>query len=239
MPPSATYRAAWPSAAAAKPWTILEPAPAEAPRAEPPRDPLARPAVTVILAGGEGRRMGGSKPLRRLGRTTLVGRALELAHGYSPMVAVAVRDDSQVAGAVDVPMLLDDPKIPGPLAGLASALRLARGQGAQAVLTIPCDAPRLPADLGQRLQAALGPMSDVAVASSGGRLHPVCALWRVGVLDALPAYIASGAASLAGLAGAVGMSVVEWPAGEADPFANANTPEELDALQPNQGAFTY
>lgn len=238
MPPSATYQAAWPSSLST-PWTIVEPTAAEAPGPEPRRDPSTQPAVTVVLAGGEGRRMGGSKPLRRLGRTTLIGRALELARDYSPMVAVAVRDDSQVAGAVDVLMLLDDPKLPGPLAGLASALGLARGQGAPAVLTIPCDAPRLPADLAVRLQAALGPMSDVAVASSGGRLHPVCALWRVGVLDALPTYVASGSASLTGLAGAVGMSVVEWPAGERDPFANANTPDELDALQPEHGAFTY
>ena len=193
--------------------------------------------VAVVLAGGEGRRMSGSKPTRRLGRTTLVGRALELARAYSRHVAIAVRDDSQVAGAVDAPLLLDDPAIEGPLAGLASALRFARGQGTDCVLTLPCDSPCLPPDLAMRLGRALGGGDAVAVGQSAGRLHPVCALWRVGALDALPAYLATGRRSLSGFAAAVGMTAVDWPFTENDPFANANTPDELDALQPDRSTF--
>lgn len=195
--------------------------------------------AAVVLAGGEGRRMGGAKPTRRLGRTTLVGRALELARTYSRHVAVAVRDDIQVAGSVDAPLLLDDPAIEGPLAGLASALRFARGQGAACVLTLPCDSPCLPPDLAIRLSGALRDGDGVAVGRSAGRLHPVCALWRVEALDALPAYLATGRRSLTGFAAAVGMTAVDWPFTEIDPFANAKTPDELDALQPDRGAFAH
>lgn len=188
--------------------------------------------AVVVLAGGEGRRMGGSKPAMHWGRTTLLGHALDLARTYGRDVAVAVRDESQVAGAVEAHLLLDDPAIEGPLAGLASALGFAQALGAGCVLTLPCDAPQLPADLAARLQAALAPGFSVAVAHSRGRAHPTCALWRVGVLRALPGYLATGRRSLNGFATAVGATTVDWPVAGTDPFANANTPDELAALQP-------
>ena len=190
--------------------------------------------AVVVLAGGEGLRMGGGKPLRRLGATTLVGHALALARTYGRDVAVAVRDPAQVAGAVDAPLLLDDPALEGPLAGLASALRFGRRLGAACVLTLPCDSPRLPPDLATRLGSALG-NAAVAVAASEGRLHPVCALWRTEALDVLPVYVASGRRSLKGFAAAAGMSVAAWAVTATDPFVNANTPAELGALQPARG----
>jgi len=190
------------------------------------------PRLAVVLAGGEGRRMGGGKPLRRFGETTLVARMLELARSYCPQVAVAVRDASQVAGAVDAPLIWDDPTIGGPLAGLASALRLARELGVSDVLTLPCDAPFVPRDLAARLAGALSGQDRVAVAQSACRIHPTCALWKVEVLELLPAYLASGQRSLKGIAAAAGMVVVTWQVDGADPFANANTPEDLLALQP-------
>ncbi|MFN3582657.1 DUF454 family protein [Phenylobacterium sp.] len=188
--------------------------------------------VAVVLAGGEGRRMGGAKPLRRYGRATLLAHALTLARRWSPRVAVAVREPSQAGEEVDAPLILDDPAVPGPAAGLAAAFGFARSQGATRLLILPCDTPRLPADLLARLDAALVPGAAVAVASSGGVLHPVCALWRVEAAERLPAYLASGRASLRGFAADCGMVEVEWPAEPEDPFAGANTPEELTALQP-------
>jgi len=188
--------------------------------------------AAVVLAGGEGRRIGGAKPLRRYGEATLVAHAVTLARRWSPLVAVAVRDPGQVEGETDAPIILDDPAIPGPAAGLAAAFAFARARGADRLLVVPCDTPSLPADLLERLDAALVPGAAVAVASSGGTLHPVCALWRVEAADRLPAYLASGRASLWGFAIDCGMVEVEWPTEPEDPFAGANTPEELAALQP-------
>lgn len=188
--------------------------------------------AVVILAGGEGRRMGGGKPLRRFGTSTLVAHAAGLARRWSPDVAVAVRDPAQVAGAVDLPLLVDEPAIGGPAAGLASAFAYARERGAERLLTLPCDMPRLPGDLLRRLTEALTPDANVAVAASGGRLHPVCALWRTEAGERLPAYLASGRASLSGFAAEVGHVEAAWPDALDDPFANANTPDDLAALQP-------
>ena len=188
--------------------------------------------AVVVLAGGEGRRMGGEKPRMAWGRTTLIGHALAQARALGRDVAVAVREERQVEGDVEARLLLDEPAIEGPLAGLASALGFARGIGADCVLTLPCDAPRLPSDLAERLVVGLGSGFDVAVARSDGRLHPTCALWRATARDALPAYLATGRRSLNGFAATLGMSPVDWSAMGGDRFANANTPEELATLQP-------
>jgi molybdopterin-guanine dinucleotide biosynthesis protein A len=189
--------------------------------------------VCVVLAGGEGRRMGGGKPLQAFGDGTLIARALELARGYANDVAVAVRDPVQ-AGGYDARLIRDNPAIEGPLAGLAAALDDARSQGVDAVLTLPCDAPQLPSDLARRLADALTetPRAEAAIAASGGQWHPVCGLWRASARDRFPEYLASGARSLRGFAEACHAVVVEWSTAPADPFANANTPEELAALQP-------
>jgi molybdopterin-guanine dinucleotide biosynthesis protein A len=163
----------------------------------------------VILAGGEGRRIGGGKPQRLLGGEALIDRARRRARSWSDEVLVAARAGGDIK---------DDPAVEGPLGGVAAALAL----GGE-VLTIPCDMPFLPDDLPARL------VSDKAVtmASSGGRLHPVCALWKAGALAALPAWLATGRRSLTGFAEAAGYEAVDWPVDPFDPFFNINDEADL------------
>jgi molybdopterin-guanine dinucleotide biosynthesis protein A len=181
--------------------------------------------AAVVLAGGEGRRIGGGKPLRLLGGRTLLDRAVAQARAASDAVAVAVRDPGQTAGVAGVERLADA-AWEGPLGGLSAALAFARERGRAAVLTLPCDMPLTPSDLADRLAEALG-SQGAALAASGGRLHPVCGLWRVEALGALPAYAATGRRSLKGFAAEVGFTAVDWPVEPLDPFFNVNTPEDL------------
>ena len=162
----------------------------------------------VILAGGEGSRIGGGKPQRLLGGQTLLDIALRRARSWSDDVLVAAREGGDIA---------DDPAIEGPLGGVAAALALGGD-----VLTIPCDMPFLPDDLPARLQSA----AAATVGASGGRLHPVCALWKAEARQALPAWLATGRRSLTGFAEAVGYEAVEWPVEPVDPFFNVN--DEVD-----------
>jgi len=160
----------------------------------------------VILAGGEGRRIGGGKPQRLLGGVTLLDRALRIAHSWSDDVLVA-------DGATDLP------GIEGPLGAIAGAFALGGD-----FLTMACDMPFLPADLPQRLGRE---SKAAALAESGGRLHPVCALWRARAGEGLAAYAASGRRSLRGFAEAVGYAAVAWEADPIDPFFNVNDEADL------------
>jgi molybdopterin-guanine dinucleotide biosynthesis protein A len=180
--------------------------------------------AVVILAGGEGRRIGGGKPLRMLRGRSLIDRAVEFARRLSSDVALSVRDVSQLAEA-KIDRILDAPAIEGPLAGLASALRYADEREAEALLTIPCDAPFLPPDLLERLSHRFDTMA--AVPSSGGRLHASCALWRPEALDRLDSYLEAGRSSLHGFAAHVGCVEVAWPDEPFDPFFNINSEDDM------------
>ena len=180
--------------------------------------------AAVILAGGEGSRIGGDKPMRLLGETTLLDRAIDYASGLSDEVAVAVRD--QQIDEARAAIIRDDPMIEGPLGGLVAALRFAHNEGADAVLTLPTDMPFLPPDLADRLAEELA-SNRAAIARSGGHFHPVCGLWLTAALDSVPEYLASGSRSLRGLAETVGYAAVDWPTDPEDPFFNINTSADL------------
>ena len=181
--------------------------------------------AVVILAGGEGSRMGGNKPMRLLGGRRLIDRVEALARQWSDILAVSIRDAAQVEGT-PLDCILDEEGIEGPLAGLAVALRFGRTASREAVLTIPVDMPFLPADLRERLSAEIG-HHGAAISSSGGHLHPICGLWRVSALEELGGYLATGQRSLKGFAEAIGSRTVDWPTEPSDPFFNINSAEDL------------
>lgn len=182
--------------------------------------------AVVILAGGEASRMGGGKPLRLLGGQTLLDRAIERARGWSDRVYLSARSPEQV-GAAGLPLLIDEPGLAGPLAGLSAARRV----DCPAILTIPCDMPFLPEDLLTRLAAVL-PGHGAALAEGGDRVYPVCGLWRTEALGEIGRYAATGARSLAGFARTIGFATANW---DSHPFDNLNTPAELAAAEARLG----
>jgi molybdenum cofactor guanylyltransferase len=182
--------------------------------------------LIVIIAGGGGRRIGGNKPLRLLGGERLIDRAVRIARLWSEDVRVSLRTAGQLP-VVDLPVLLDDPGICGPLAGLSTALAACQASGRQTLLTIPCDVPFLPDDLAPRLEQEIGDRL-AAIASSGADLHPTCALWRPEVLDHLPRYVESGQRSLIGFAEAIGSVSVSWDAAH---FFNVNDLADLETAE--------
>lgn len=187
--------------------------------------PVSAPAI-VIAAGGDGRRMGGAKPLRPLGDRRLLDHATDWARRHGDLYAIAVRDAAQVPAA-PCPMLIDEHPGIGPVSALASAMRFAREHGRSAVMLIGCDQPFLPDNLPQRLADALGE-NHVAMPVSGAKDQPLAALWRINEA-AIEAFIAADGRSLWRLADQLGAARVIWPQTKTapDPFANINDPATL------------
>jgi molybdopterin-guanine dinucleotide biosynthesis protein A len=143
-------------------------------------------------------------------------------------IAINASPDAQAAAfaaARGLTLLPDPPGFPaGPLSGVAAGLRWARTRGAAAIVTAPCDTPHLPDDFVERLLSA--PPVLVVVAATSDGPHPLCALWRVEVLPALEAQLATGrhGAVRAFAAAQAGLSV---PFDDARAFANINSEAEL------------
>ncbi len=184
--------------------------------------------AALVLAGGEGRRMGGGKPARLLAGRPLLSFALDAARRHGGPIALGVRQLDQIAPFAGVETITDSPGMAGPLAALSAGLQWAHAKGRRFLLSMPCDAPFLPCDLVARLYArALRDDARVVLPSSLERLHPACGLWRTDIAPALSTYAQSGRASLIGLAEAVGYVVEAWPSGAPDPFFNVNAPKDL------------
>lgn len=180
------------------------------------------PAI-VIAAGGDGSRMGGSKPQRLLAGRRLIDHAANWARQRSDSIALAVRPGDDDLGT-GLPILIDREAGIGPISALASAIRFARDQGRNQVVMIGCDMPFLPHDLVARLRSALAG-HGAAMPVREGRLHPMASLWRADEV-AIDAYMAAGGQSLWRFAETVGMVRVEWT-DTLDPFANINDAESL------------
>ena len=170
--------------------------------------------------------MAADKPAQMLGKISLIDRALNHASAMSDLVAISVQQEPDWRVSVGIELLYDDQADMGPSSALFSALRWGAARQAPHVLLIPCDMPFLPADLLSRLADSIGDAA-VAMATSGDRLHPICALWSIEALSALPEYAANSGRSLMGFAEQLGLVEVDWVVDAVDPFFNINTPEDL------------
>lgn len=179
--------------------------------------------LALVLAGGNGCRIGGNKGARMLGDSSLLDRALDFARGQADQVAIGLRERG---GSVPTEVIIDEEGIEGPLASIIAGLRHVEQQEQDALLSLPCDMPFMPGDLAARLTRQL-PAGGAAYATSGGRAHPVCALWHVAALPMAEAYAAAGGRSLKGLTAQMPNIAVEWPTAGGDPFDNINDPDDL------------
>ena len=193
----------------------------------------ARP-VAVLLAGGLARRLGGGdKPLRDLGGRPLLGHVLERIRPQVGALALNANGDPARFAAWGLSVLPDPlPDYPGPLAGVLAGMRWAQTIGAATLLSVPADTPFLPVDLVARLEAARQAAGvPIACAASGGRTHPVVALWPAALADALQAALAGGIRKIDRWTAPQGVVAVAFDAAGHDPFFNINTPDELAAAE--------
>ena len=184
----------------------------------------------VILAGGQGRRMGGvDKGLRELRGKPMIEWVLERFAPQVDAVLINANQNLELYARYGHPVITDEiGGFAGPLAGLQCALRAARHP---LLATVPCDSPFLPEDLVARLDTALqAGHAQLAVARTGNQPHPVFCLCRRDVLPHLTQFLAGGGRKID--AWYATLRVIEVAFDDApDAFSNINTPEELSAFE--------
>ena len=190
---------------------------------------IARDSVTgVVLAGGQGRRMGGvDKGLVELDGRPLVAWVLERLAPQVGALLINANQNAERYAAFGHPVIGDAVGgFAGPLAGLHAALAAARTTW---VVTVPCDSPFLPHDLVARLaHAAASAHATLAVARTFDQPHPVFALVRADVRPNLEAFLAGGGRKIDAWYAALRVVEVAFD-DEADAFRNINTRDELSA----------
>jgi molybdopterin-guanine dinucleotide biosynthesis protein A len=196
----------------------------------------------LILAGGRGSRMGGvDKGLQNFNGIPL---ALHTLMRLGPQVdSVMINANRNLSayesfGAEVWPDASAD--FAGPLSGFMVGLERAQ---TPYVLTVPCDTPRLPMDLAQRLSDAL--VSDKAeIAMAAGletnaqgqtelRTQPVFCLLSIDLLESLVKFTQAGGRKIDAWTAQHRTVIVPFdaPTDDHHAFANVNTLQELQALE--------
>ena len=192
---------------------------------------MSKPQITgVVLAGGLGRRMGGTdKGLQELRGQPMVHWVIERLAPQVDELLINANQNGERYAAFGHRVVPDQiPDFAGPLAGLHAALATATHP---LVATAPCDSPFLPADLISRLFSALTAAdADLAVAKTFDQAHPVFCLCRRSVLPHLTEFLESGGRKVDRWYSTLNIVEVAFD-DEADAFENINTHEELGRFE--------
>lgn len=196
----------------------------------------------MVLAGGQGTRMGG------------VDKGLQVFRGAPLAMQALLRLNMQKGGWIGDTMINANRNIAayesfgtqvwpdsldgfaGPLAGFLTGLERCE---TQYLLTVPCDSPLFPFDLAERLALALNKESAemaIAAAPEGDgqvRAQPVFSLMSIHLLESLTLFTQGGGRKIDAWTAQHKTVLVPFDLPHDDPraFANANSIAELRALE--------
>jgi molybdenum cofactor guanylyltransferase len=187
----------------------------------------------IVLCGGESKRMGRPKAWLPFGNELMLARVVRLlGEAVHPVVVVAAPDQTVPPLPDYVSIVRDEAKGRGPLQGLAAGLQALQGK-ADAAYVSSCDVPFLRPAFVRRLIDLLGEHS-ICVPHVGEHYHPLAAVYRIGVIEAVRRLLKEERLRPSFLFEAVPTRVVEpGELVEVDSgfqtLRNLNTPEDYEA----------
>ena len=180
----------------------------------------------IILAGGQARRMSGEdKGLINLNGRPMIEYAIELLAPQVGGLFINANRNLEDYRQYGFPIITDQMTgFCGPLAGMASALRLVK---TEYMVTVPCDSPFLHANLVSRLATNLiENKAEISVAHNGKRLQPVFSLMKKNLHQSLQKYLISGERKIDRWYEQHRLAITDF-SDVAETFDNFNTPEDI------------
>ncbi len=130
----------------------------------------------AVIAGGRSSRFGSDKAFAPIDGRPMIEHVAAALRPWVDELAICGRQYGEEL------FLPDDPKIDlGPLAGFNAALRYAAANGFEAVITVPCDTPRISPEIFAALRRHAGP------AYLSG--CPVIGIWPVTLAEGLNSFV--------------------------------------------------
>ncbi|QJW94994.1 molybdenum cofactor guanylyltransferase [Frigoriglobus tundricola] len=211
----------------------------------------------IVLCGGRSARMGAPKAWLPFDGEFMLARVVRVVReAVGPVVVVAAPGQDLPPLPAGTVTVRDEEEGQGPLAGLAAGLAALEGTTDAAYLS-SCDAPFLRAAFVRRVVGSLSggreapvslsaqgahaprsvePVAFASVPRVNDRLHPLAAVYRVGVLPTVRAMLAARRLRMTDLFDRVPTRVIgPDELSDADPelvsLLNVNTPEEYEAAR--------
>jgi molybdenum cofactor guanylyltransferase/molybdopterin-guanine dinucleotide biosynthesis protein MobB len=181
----------------------------------------------VILAGGQGQRMGGKdKGLILYKNQPMIEHVISSLCPQVDTILINANRNIEQYQVYSYPIAEDTlTGFCGPLAGMYSAMQAC---DTDFILTVPCDSPQLSPQLRQRMmEVLLAEQADIAVAHDGDRLQPVFCLIPCRLADSLASYLEQGDRKIDLWLSQHRLAVVDF-SDQVDSFINFNRPEDIE-----------
>ena len=177
----------------------------------------------VLLAGGKSRRMGQCKALLEVEGETLLQRTVRVLSGFEELWLSA--NDPALADGLPVRPVADNYPGCGPLAGLEAALA---ATDREALVCVSCDLPHLTEAVPALLLEVLGEADAAVCVDSTGRVHPLCGIYRRGILPVIRSLLDSDERRMMTFLGQINCVYVETKDLLPDEvFCNWNSPDDM------------
>jgi len=186
--------------------------------------------TAVILAGGQGRRLGGQdKGLIEFDGRLMIEILIERLQGQQLDILINANRNQATYQSYDYPVIGDELEdYQGPLAGFASAMANVK---TRYILTLPCDSPMLADNFSDRfIETQDREESPICVAHDGERLQPVYALIDTRLLDDLKLFLDDGERKIDRWYAQHNYARVDF-SDDTAMFQNINTPEDQQRMQ--------
>ncbi|MGB8279290.1 MAG: molybdenum cofactor guanylyltransferase MobA [Methylovirgula sp.] len=187
----------------------------------------------ILLAGGRSSRMGGGdKPLMELCGVPLLTRSISILRPQCDALLISANGDPGRFASYGLPVVADDVAgFAGPLAGILAGLDFIAAYLPEVrfAVSVATDTPFLPGDLVARLHMARSAKhAELVCARSGGRTHPVIALWPIAIrADLRRALVEEGLRKIEHFLERYPLAYADWPLEPFDPFLNINAPADI------------
>jgi molybdopterin-guanine dinucleotide biosynthesis protein A len=183
--------------------------------------PRAPAPIGVILAGGLGARIGGSKAIVELRGRPLISYPCDAVRRALGKVVILAKADSELPSIPGVTVWVEPQTPRHPLIGILHALGLAAGRP---VLVCPVDLPFVTAEVILRLAETDPGAAPAVVAAAEGRVQPLLGCYRPAAEELLRSTGFTPDTPVRTAVAAIGAEVLE-----VDPLAlfNVNSPDDL------------
>ena len=200
------------------------------------------PVTGVVLAGGRSRRMGGGdKGLLELAGKPMLRHVIDRLAPQVSTTIINANGDPQRFAAFALPVVADTVEgFVGPLAGVLAGMRWSTRQCPRRALdrngARRCAAAASRSGRAHDGGGGRSARTRIALAQSGGEMHPVIGLWPIALMQDLEEQLKAGVRKVLHWTDRHGAVAVAFPCARfcglsIDPFYNANTPQELGELR--------
>ena len=184
----------------------------------------------AILAGGQSKRFGGGyKTLTKISSTTILNQIIKTLSNFSNDIIINANNFKKFKNLNKT--IVEDrfEGFLGPLAGIhASILWMINNHiEKEWLFTVPSDTPFLPSNLLDKFLSAFSPGTEILIARSNNRHHPVIAMWHVSLLKSLEKELKLKNSKIMLWVKKHKYKFVDFNADQEKNFFNINTQEDL------------